>query len=379
MATLSICMIVKNEEGNLPKTLPVFAAIADEMIVVDTGSTDRTVEIAEKLGAKVFHFKWINDFGAARNESIKHATGDWILWLDADEFMKPQDLLALKEALQTLNVDLAYMPIAECLYGTTEEKSRYYRDKLFRNHRGIHFDRPINEQVTFPANAKHRTTRLANLPIYHWGRNLSDEKMAEKNKERARMFENILNEKGDDPHYHFLLASRYLDLGNKEGALKELAAVLDCANDTSDRFIKEGAYLRRGWMAFEENNFESALTEARSAMALNPNNADSYCLAGAACLALTRTSEAVDILEKSMELSYVEHPILGMQLKYWNFLRYSYLANAYIAQKEYERAMVPLARALFAEPQNETLLNLFTLLSKMIHQLDAQPLASVGA
>lgn len=82
---VSLCMIVKDEEEALPGCLESVRGLVDEIIVVDTGSKDRTPEIAKKYGAKVFSFRWINDFAAARNESLRHATGDYIFWLDVDD------------------------------------------------------------------------------------------------------------------------------------------------------------------------------------------------------------------------------------------------------------------------------------------------------
>ena len=83
--TLSLCMIVKDEESMLANCLKSVNGYVDEIIVVDTGSSDRTVEIAEEHGAKVFHHQWENDFSKHRNQAIGYASGDWILVLDADE------------------------------------------------------------------------------------------------------------------------------------------------------------------------------------------------------------------------------------------------------------------------------------------------------
>ncbi|MCL1908644.1 MAG: glycosyltransferase [Holophagaceae bacterium] len=91
MPLISLAMIVKNEEATLGHCLESVRPIVDEMVVVDTGSTDKTIEIARSFGARVYHFDWCDDFAAARNESLKYCTGEWILILDADEAIDPLD------------------------------------------------------------------------------------------------------------------------------------------------------------------------------------------------------------------------------------------------------------------------------------------------
>ena len=81
---LSVCIIAKNEQTRLPRALASVAAVADEVVVADTGSTDKTAEVAASCGARVVHFPWIDDFSAAYNFSIDQAHGHWILLLDAD-------------------------------------------------------------------------------------------------------------------------------------------------------------------------------------------------------------------------------------------------------------------------------------------------------
>ena len=99
-STLSLCMIVKNEEKHLVRCLRSVRDVVDEMIIVDTGSTDKTIDIAKVFGAKVFDFPWTGDFSAARNHSLAQATGDWILVLDADEVISARDFDELKALIR---------------------------------------------------------------------------------------------------------------------------------------------------------------------------------------------------------------------------------------------------------------------------------------
>ena len=90
---ISLCMITKDEEGCIRDCLTSVKDFVDEIIVVDTGSTDKTKEIAAEFGAKVYEISWVDDFSAARNESLQHATHEWVLCLDADEVLAQKDLI----------------------------------------------------------------------------------------------------------------------------------------------------------------------------------------------------------------------------------------------------------------------------------------------
>jgi glycosyltransferase involved in cell wall biosynthesis len=89
--TISLCLIVKDEEKVLKRCIDSMKGAYDELIIVDTGSADKTVEIAKELGARVEHFEWCDDFAKARNYSFSFATGDWIMWVDADDILKEGD------------------------------------------------------------------------------------------------------------------------------------------------------------------------------------------------------------------------------------------------------------------------------------------------
>ena len=101
-ARVSLTMIVRDEEKNLSTCLESVRGVFGEIVVVDTGSTDRTIEIARTFGAKVFEFAWVDSFAAARNEALSHATGDYAIWLDADDLVEPVERVKLQRLLAGL-------------------------------------------------------------------------------------------------------------------------------------------------------------------------------------------------------------------------------------------------------------------------------------
>ncbi len=150
--TLSLCMIVKDEAAQLPQALNSVAAHVDEMIVVDTGSTDDTVKVAEAAGAQVFTYEWTHDFAAARNVSLGYATGDWILVLDADEVLTVAGQALLKRVRSGESLgdkDLASILMVNVLrHELGAEQSPYSAvSRLFRNRADIRFTRPYHETV----------------------------------------------------------------------------------------------------------------------------------------------------------------------------------------------------------------------------------------
>ncbi|MEB9686074.1 glycosyl transferase [Bacillus thuringiensis serovar pingluonsis] len=140
MITISLCMIVKNEEHTLEKCLKSIKDVVDEIIIVDTGSTDKTKKIARKWTDRVYDFSWCNDFSAARNESFSYATMDYILWLDADDILQSGELKKLKELKRSLDpkIDAVSMKYHvafdenEKVIASTRRVRLIKRSKLFR-------------------------------------------------------------------------------------------------------------------------------------------------------------------------------------------------------------------------------------------------------
>lgn len=150
MVSVSLCMIVKNEEDVLERCLESVSGLMDEIIILDTGSTDRTREIAARFTDKIFHFPWRDDFAAARNESFSHASMDYCMWLDADDVLLEEDrqaFLALKEGL-----DPAVSVVMAPYHTGFDENGRvtfsYYRERLIKNRAGMCWVGAVHEAVT---------------------------------------------------------------------------------------------------------------------------------------------------------------------------------------------------------------------------------------
>lgn len=154
---LSVCMIVRDEAPVLARCLEGVRRFADEIIIVDTGSVDETREIALSYTSRVYDFPWIDDFAAARNAAYSYAAGDYVMWLDADDVVSPEDGQRLKELKQTLppETDVVYL-----LYGGDTDQNNIYqntlvfRDRWFRRSLKPRWQGRLHEFIPIPADAK---------------------------------------------------------------------------------------------------------------------------------------------------------------------------------------------------------------------------------
>lgn len=176
MITISACMIVKNEEENLRRCLDSVRDIVDELIIVDTGSTDKTKEIALEYTGKVYDFKWCDDFSAARNYSFSLATMDYIYMPDADEVLDSENRLRFKNLKEVLmpEVEIVEMRYVNQLQnGTVYNFDEEYRPKLFKRTRSFTFIDPIHEMVRLDPVVFESDINICHMPKnLHSGRDL---------------------------------------------------------------------------------------------------------------------------------------------------------------------------------------------------------------
>jgi len=230
-------MIVKNEAATLPKCLNSVRKVVDEMVVLDTGSIDRTPDIAQQLGAKVHHFKWCNDFSAARNAALKYVSGDWILVLDADETLTPAIVPQLREAIARDE----YLLINLVRHEVGAEQSPYSLvSRLFRNHPDIHFDRPYHALVDDSVSAiltKEPHWQVGYLPgvaLLHTGYQKSAIAQNNKYAKAATAMSGFLATHPDDPYVCSKLGALYVETGKISQGMELLRRGITAAEENYD-------------------------------------------------------------------------------------------------------------------------------------------------
>lgn len=294
--TISLCMIVKNEEDMLGAALASVRAIVDEIIIVDTGSTDRTVEIAEAAGARVYHHAWENDFSKARNQSMSYATCDWILILDADERLDAASAPLVRKLAQTClqeavsfsvyNVDLdsghvSFLPSV----------------RLLRNHRGYLYQGIVHNQLDLP-----RDTPVMRAPVRidHYGYTPSVAEARGKYERTTGLLRRQLEENPDDAFAHFNMAQ--IMRGGEEARTRsnEIAfharRVIELVRpgESDHRHILLMAHHQLATACFHQEDYAGAERACRDALALKPDFIDALVTLGHVLSQQKRYVEARD-------------------------------------------------------------------------------------
>jgi tetratricopeptide (TPR) repeat protein len=216
---VSLCLIVKNEEHNLPACLGSAADLVDEVVVVDTGSTDATRDVARRHGARVYDFPWCDSFSAARNESLRHARGDWVFWMDADDRLDEDNRARLRRLLAALpDEHLAYSMKCLCLPDASGTATVVDHIRLFRNRPDVRWEYRVHEQILPAVRRAGGQVRWSDVVIRHTG--YQDPALRGRKLQRDLRLLHLENgDRPDDPFTLFNLGSVYQELGRHAEAL----------------------------------------------------------------------------------------------------------------------------------------------------------------
>lgn len=311
---ISLCMIVKNEEQVLGRCLDSVRHFIDEIIVVDTGSTDGTVEIAKRYTDKLYTFEWINDFSAARNEALKHATGKWILVMDADEYFEKAEIQKLVKQLEAIEPDpgIIYNLSIISFLGTKNNLTTNETSvgRVFGNRLGIRYTRPIHEQ---PVSQRGLQMKSAQLPVRLNHSGYAEETIRQKNKHQRNLdiFKQLEAEKGLSAYDHMQLANQYAMMNNHEQALSHLDIAIKYPKELGAAykqvlFTKIQILINQGRLAKAFKFFEEYLT----AYAVHP---DMMTVKGIILMNIGLTEQAKVLFHRAVDeaerLAALQQPI----------------------------------------------------------------------
>ena len=251
---ITLSMIVKNEERYLRDCLESVKDIVDEIILVDTGSTDSTISIAKKYGASVYSFGWVNDFSAARNFALSKSTGNWILYLDADERLSESSKIELQELIKNKK-NIGYNCIINNLDEQTNTPKLMKYVRFFRNSKNIAFSGKAHEQIEPSLIANNYKIINSTIEITHLGYNVCEEELMLK---ADRNLELLLSEYKNKPNSYlaYQIANSYSILKEKENSVRYFRIALEKSG--LKRELQSVCYLHLADFEMRESNIQKA-------------------------------------------------------------------------------------------------------------------------
>ncbi len=269
---ISVCIIAKNEERHIEECCKRILPYGFEIVLTDTGSTDRTIELARKYTDRIYSFKWCDDFAAAKNFALEKASHDWILSLDCDEYIESVDLPALAACQRLHPTAAGRILIRNRFVENGQAACEQVRVSRFANRRCFHFEGAIHEQLVpigaapsdhaapsdsacsaadpeRPASgpaANLKYVYSAPITVLHVGYSGTEEEMAAKSKRNIALLEKELNRHGADPYIYYQLGQSFRKLHNYEKALQYfdlgLAMDVDPALDYVQTMVESYGY-----------------------------------------------------------------------------------------------------------------------------------------
>jgi tetratricopeptide (TPR) repeat protein len=350
---LSLCMIVRDEEEMLARCLAAVAPAVDEIVIVDTGSTDRTIEIAREFGANVIERQWTGSFSDARNASFEAATGDWIVYLDADEVLVAEDVDRLKALTGRVWREAFYL--VETNYtGDIDDGGAVTVNALrvFRNRPHYRFEGRLHEQI-----AQHLPTYAGRLEqssvrIDHFGYLGVVRDAKEKSLRNLELLRAQQAEGESSAFMHFNLGTEYSIIGDHGRALAELSrawSLVEAGGEEDRDYVP--ALLQRLVTALRLSGApEEAIARAREGLERFPGYTDLVFAQALASLSLGREDDAIGYWEQCLAMGDAPARYLSTSGA-GTFLPRISLAQLYIRRGDIERARELLEWCIAEHPE----------------------------
>ncbi|MGD0034013.1 glycosyltransferase [Paenibacillus illinoisensis] len=300
---ISLCMIVKDEEEWLAQCLESVQGAVDEIIVVDTGSSDRSNDIARQYGARIVPYVWCDDFAAARNAGLEQATGEWILFLDADEGLDSAAREQLRSWTAASTCDGLFLNIHN--YTGTGQQGATVNPvlRLFRNAPEHRFEGRIHEQIAGAICRKNPDAafQVTDMMIHHYGYQTAVVERKDKVNRNLKLLEQAVREEPEQSFHHYNLGVEYLRVGQAERALQTFRV----AKAGIDPLVTSYAHLLFKYelrCLQHLNRWQEALDHIEEALVLFPDYTDLLHNRGVCQEALGHTEQAEHSLREAIQL-----------------------------------------------------------------------------
>ena len=292
-ATLSACLIVKDEEESLARCLGSLQSVADQVVVVDTGSKDGTVAVARDSGAEVYHLEWRDDFAAARNAAIARATCDWVLIVDADEELPAESADQLRELLANPVPGLVchLLTQAPAADATDAAAGLVGHPRLFRSGAGIHFAGIVHEQLVDADGRPIEEVVFTGIPVLHHGYLEPPSAMSKRSERNWRLLQARAEAEPESPAVLFYLGMAQLERGENEHAAATLRRAAELTG--SDRGLRVKTVLGLTQALQLAGQWGEVETVLRAALADQPGHPELLCALGRELERQPRTAEAI--------------------------------------------------------------------------------------
>jgi len=346
---LSLCMIAKNEEQFLEDCLKSVQGVVDEIVLVDTGSTDRTVEIAQRYGAKVVHHPWRDDFSDARNVSLQHATGDWVLWLDADERLERGSGEGVRNAIRDPQFAAYLVEIINDIGEGQNTSTFVHRTcRLFRRLPITRFEGRIHEQVTPSLQRNgYEIAFLKGVRIRHLGYRHDIASARGKDERTIRMLREEVAKNPNDLFQRFNLGNAYYVAGRYADAARELDPIVDAIEPYADHAVM--GYVLLANALFATGKHEQVLETHQRALRRGIDHPGLHFSDGYAYLSLRRYAEAAEAFQRAIAARDSDS-FVGGDTSVSGFKAYYGLAQAYLGLERLEDSEAECRRALAENP-----------------------------
>lgn len=343
--SISLCMIVKNEESVLKRCLTSIQDYVDEIIIVDTGSTDQTKSIAREFNSKIYDFEWIDDFSAARNFAFSKATKDYIMWLDADDVVSEKFISSINEINELLNQspDVLMLPYNIAFSNDGNCTIWYYRERILKRDNNFIWIGRVHEAITPRGKISHYNAPIEHRPI--------NKKSSTRNLD---IYEKMIQ--SNQP-----LSSRDLFYYSKElyehDKIDESIVQLNSFLSDSNGWVedKKSACLILSDCYYKINNFDKQLTALYKYLEFDSPSAQLCCLLGKWYLDNNCIYTAIFWYKSALQCEKQDSGLVVED--YYNFIPYIWLCVCYDRIKNYKQAYYWNTKAEKIYPFNNSVIH----------------------